>query len=116
MSRRHDPVFLWPAISRIASIDSCFAESMKAHVLTTSTSAAAGSSVSSWPAPCARPSITSESTRFFGQPSEMRPIFMKRPTPHDITDWDPVRHGLEQVSRSHEGHEDHEDHEDHTDS
>src|SRR4029077_17071936 len=76
MSRRQAPSFLCCAISRMVSIDSCFAESMNAHVLTTSTSAAAASCVSSCPASCARPSITSESTRFFGQPSEIRPTFM----------------------------------------
>src|SRR5947207_406009 len=76
ISRRHDPPFLYWAISRIASIDSCFAESMNAHVLTTRTSAPSGSRVSSCPASCARPSITSESTRFLGHPRETRPIFI----------------------------------------
>src|SRR5215475_11536525 len=60
----------------MASTDSCLAESMKAQVLTTSTSAFSGSRVSSWPASCASPSMTSESTRFLGQPSETRPIFI----------------------------------------
>src|SRR4030095_9097998 len=54
----------------------CFARSMKAQVLTTRTSAVAASFVSSCPACCARPSITSESTRFFGQPRETSPTFM----------------------------------------
>src|SRR5438093_12698405 len=76
MSRRQAPSLLCCAISRMVSIDSCFAESMNAHVFTTSTSAAAASCVSSCPACCARPSITSESTRFLGQPSEIRPTFM----------------------------------------
>src|SRR6185436_6884409 len=76
MSRRHAPSFLCCAISRMVSIDSCFALSMKAQVLTTSTSASLATCVSSWPACCARPSITSESTRFFGQPSEISPIFI----------------------------------------
>src|SRR6478672_8383403 len=76
ISRRQAPPFLCCAISRIVSIDSCFAESMKAHVLTTSTSASSGSRVNSWPAFCASPSMTSESTRFFGQPSETNPIFI----------------------------------------
>src|SRR5437868_12122671 len=49
---------------------------MKAHVFTTRTSASAASRVSSWPACCAKPSITSESTRFLGQPRETSPIFM----------------------------------------
>src|SRR5689334_2472652 len=78
-SRRHAPCFLCSAISRIASIDSCLAESMNAQVLTTSTSAFDGSCVSSCPACCARPSITSESTRFLGQPSEINPIFIAQP-------------------------------------
>src|SRR5262249_11687659 len=89
MSRRHAPSFLCCAISRMVSIDSCFAESMNAHVFTTRTSAAAASCVSSWPACCVRPSITSESTRFLGQPSEMRPTFMF------------------EGSRHHEGHQGH---------
>src|SRR5579862_1656408 len=49
---------------------------MNAQVLTTSTSAVDGSLVSVCPARSARPSITSESTRFFGQPSDTRPIFI----------------------------------------
>src|SRR4029079_15819693 len=76
ISRLHAPSVLWRAISRMASIDSCFAESMKAHVFTTSTSAVAASCVSSCPACSANPSITSESTRFFGHPSEIRPTFI----------------------------------------
>src|SRR6266550_6567404 len=76
ISRWQEPSFLCCAISRIVSIDSCLAESMKAHVLTTRTSAPAGSRVNSWPAACASPSITSESTRFLGHPREMRPIFI----------------------------------------
>ncbi len=76
ISRRQAPSVLCRAISRMVSIDSCLAESMKAQVLTTSTSASAASCVSSCPACCASPSITSESTRFFGQPSEIRPIFI----------------------------------------
>src|SRR6188768_1794954 len=60
----------------MASTDSCLALSMNAQVLTISTSAPAGSRVSSWPACWASPSITSESTRFFGHPSETIPIFI----------------------------------------
>jgi hypothetical protein len=71
------PLFLNWAISRMASTDSCLALSMKAQVLTTSTSADSGSRVSSCPACWAKPSITSESTRFLGQPSETIPIFMR---------------------------------------
>src|SRR5687767_5571447 len=74
--RRQAPLFLYSAISRIASIDSCLALSMKAHVLTMSTSASEASCVRLPPACCASPSITSESTRFFGQPSEIIPIFI----------------------------------------
>src|SRR5262245_12841911 len=76
ISRRQAPSFFCWAISRIVSIDSCFALSMKAHVLTTSTSAPFVSLVNSWPAFCASPSMTSESTRFLGQPSETKPIFI----------------------------------------
>ena len=56
-------------------MDSCLARSMNAQVLTTSTSAPSASVVISWPACSASPSITSESTRFFGQPRETKPIF-----------------------------------------
>src|SRR5436190_10254904 len=57
--------------------DSSFAESMNAHVFTTSTSASAGLGVSVCP-PCSdNPIMTSESTRFFGQPNETNPIFIK---------------------------------------
>ncbi len=59
------PSFLCWAISRMASTDSCLAESMKAQVLTMRTSASAGSCVSWWPPCCARPSITSESDQVF---------------------------------------------------
>src|SRR5687768_16075867 len=72
------PLFLCSAISRMVSIDSCFALSMKAQVLTTSTSASAASRVSWCPACWASPSITSESTRFLGQPSDTMPIFFIR--------------------------------------
>ena len=76
ISLRQAPVFLCSAISRMVSIDSCLALSMKAQVLTTSTSADSGSRVSWCPAFCARPSMTSESTRFLGQPSDTMPIFI----------------------------------------
>ena len=39
----------------MVSIDSCLAESMNAHVFTTSTSASAASAVTSWPACCDEP-------------------------------------------------------------
>ena len=60
-------------------MDSSFALSMKAHVFTTSTSAAVESCVISWPASRAMPSITSPSTRFLGQPNERKPIFNSQP-------------------------------------
>src|SRR5262245_46456170 len=62
----------------MASTDSFLAESMNAQVLTMTTSALELSWVSSCPACRARPSMTSESTRFLGQPREMRPIFTVR--------------------------------------
>ena len=56
------------ASATIASTDSSLALSMKPQVFTTMTSACSGSCTSRYPA-CARvPSITSLSTRFFGQP------------------------------------------------
>src|SRR3954451_17586007 len=76
ISRLQLPSVLCRAISRIVSIDSCLAESMNAQVLTTRTSASPASCVSSWPSRCASPSITSESTRLFGQPREIIPIFI----------------------------------------
>src|SRR4030095_13116475 len=48
-----------------------------AQVLTTSTSASAGSVVSVCPPCCESPIITSESTRFLGQPRETKPIFIR---------------------------------------
>ena len=57
-------------------MDSCLAESMNAQVFTTSTSAADASVMISCPASRAMPSITSPSTRFFGQPRLRKPIFM----------------------------------------
>ena len=75
-SRLQLPFFLNSASSRIVLTDSSFAESMNAQVLTTSTSASDGFGVSVWPPSCDSPIMTSESTRFFGQPSETKPIFM----------------------------------------
>ena len=76
MSRRALPPFsrLCCAISRIAFTDSCLAESMKLHVLTTRISASSARAVSRPPARSSSPIITSESTRFFGQPSETKPM------------------------------------------
>src|SRR5674536_200160 len=76
-SRWQRPCFFCSAISRMALTDSCRADSMNAQVLTTRTSASAASGVSVCPACCARLSITSESTRFLGQPRETRPIFIQ---------------------------------------
>src|SRR5688500_18107830 len=87
ISLRQAPVFLYSAISRMVSIDSCFALSMNAHVLTTRTSADSGSRVSWWPALCARPSMPSESTRFLRQPSDTMPIVIteERTTPSHLS-------------------------------
>src|SRR6202142_3775614 len=69
------PVFLNSAISRIVSIDSCLAGSIKLQVFTTMTSASEGCGVSSWPPLVSWPIITSVSTRFFGHPKLTKPIF-----------------------------------------
>src|SRR5208282_4005150 len=65
------PLVLWRAISRIVSIDSCLAVSMKEQVLTMRISASSGREVRRAPARSSRPIMTSESTRFFGQPKEI---------------------------------------------
>src|ERR1035437_1139840 len=57
----------------MVSIDSCLAVSMKLHVLTMRISASSGWLVSRAPARSSRPIITSESTRFLGQPNEIKP-------------------------------------------
>src|SRR5262245_9190016 len=67
-SRRPSRAALTRADSRMASIDSSLAGPMKAHVFTTRTSAASGSSTISCPARVRTPSMTSVSTWFFGQP------------------------------------------------
>ncbi len=59
----------------MAPIDSFFAASIKAQVLTTSTWASAGSSVISKPARINAPSINSLSARFLGHPSVRRWTF-----------------------------------------
>src|SRR2546421_5468037 len=51
---------------------------MKAHVLTMRHSASSARSVIAWPAAFRRPSISSESTWFFGQPSVVRWTFTSR--------------------------------------
>src|ERR1700689_948997 len=67
------PKDLRRAISRMVSTDSCLAVSMKEQVLTTRISASSGFAVRRAPARSSRPIMTSESTRFLGQPSEMNP-------------------------------------------
>src|SRR5215510_7134084 len=69
------PIFLYSAISRIVSMDSCLARSIKLHVLTTSTSAWSGCGVSSCPRATSSPIMTSLSTRFLGQPKLTNPTF-----------------------------------------
>src|SRR4029450_11084782 len=54
---------------------------MKAHVLTTRHSAASARGTISWPAPASRPTMSSESPWFFGQPRVVKWPFMGRP--HD---------------------------------
>src|SRR5579859_7860402 len=73
MSLRAFPLVLWRAISRIVSTDSCLAVSMKLQVLTTRISASSGREVRRAPARSSRPIMTSESTRFLGQPNEIKP-------------------------------------------
>src|ERR1700691_2672206 len=73
MSLRAVPEVLWRAISRMVSTDSCLAVSMKLQVLTTRISACSGCAVRRAPARSSRPIITSESTRFLGQPNEIKP-------------------------------------------
>jgi hypothetical protein len=58
-SRRPSRAAFVRAASRIASIDSSFAGPMNAHVFTTSTSAASGSSTSSCPPRVSMPSMSS---------------------------------------------------------
>ncbi len=71
------PFALCCAISRMASTDSCFAESMNEQVLTTSTSAFSGDEVISAPALWSRPIMTSLSTRFLGQPRLTKPTLTR---------------------------------------
>src|SRR5579862_9394299 len=73
MSLRAPPEVLRRAISRMVSTDSCFAVSMKLQVLTTRISASSGRAVRRAPAWSRRPIMTSESTRFLGQPNEIKP-------------------------------------------
>src|ERR1700727_3139325 len=55
--------------------DSCLAESMKLQVLMTMISASSARGVSSAPLWWSMPIMTSESTRFLGQPSDTKPTF-----------------------------------------
>ena len=55
------------------SMDSCLAVSMKLQVLTTRISASSGWEVRRAPARSSKPIMTSESTRFLGQPRETNP-------------------------------------------
>src|SRR5215211_1148103 len=64
----------------IASIDSSLAESIKAQVLTTSTSASSARDVISIPRCKTLPSMTSASTRFLAQPRLIMPTFGFRET------------------------------------
>src|SRR6185437_12602425 len=73
ISRRALPSVLCLAISRIVSTDSCLAVSIKLHVFTTRISASSGRVVNCAPARSSKPIITSESTRFLGQPSDTNP-------------------------------------------
>src|SRR5579863_4751940 len=57
----------------MVSTDSCLAVSMKLHVLTTRISASSGREVRRAPPRSSNPIITSESTRFLGQPNETKP-------------------------------------------
>src|SRR4030095_2570442 len=76
MSARHEPCSFSFANSRIVLIDSSRARSMKAHVLTMTHSASSGAVASGNPASVSMPSMSSESTWFFGQPSVVRWTFM----------------------------------------
>jgi hypothetical protein len=73
MSLRAEPEVLWRAISKMVLTDSCLAVSMKEQVLTTRISASSGCAVRRAPARSSRPIMTSESTRFLGQPNEIKP-------------------------------------------
>src|SRR5438094_3903918 len=76
MRARQEPRCFSFASSRIVSIDSSRARSMKAQVLTMTHSASSGRSASGMPASVNMPSISSESTWFFGQPRVVRWTFM----------------------------------------
>ena len=73
-ARLFSPRDWWAA--RIALIDSSFAESMKAHVFTTRTSASSADDVISMPRANTLPSMISASTRFLAQPRLIMPTFV----------------------------------------
>src|SRR5919108_2060594 len=77
MSARQAPRRLSFASSRIVLMDSSRARSMNAQVLTITHSASSARSVIGWPAALRRPSISSESTWFFGQPRVVRWTFTR---------------------------------------
>src|SRR5471030_1725914 len=72
MRRLAVPAVLCWTISRMVLTDSCLAESMKEQVFTTKISASSGLLVRRAPARSSRPIMTSESTRFLGQPNEIK--------------------------------------------
>src|SRR5437588_4720621 len=76
MSDRQRPCSLSWASSRIVFTDSSRARSMKAHVLTMRHSASSARSARENPASVSIPSISSESTWFFGQPRVVRWTFI----------------------------------------
>ena len=78
------PSFLSFASSRISSIDSAFADSMKPQVFTMAASAPAASSLSTKPASRRRAIIISASTRFFSQPRLIIPTEYAIPTSPSI--------------------------------
>src|SRR5436190_17293240 len=67
------PLPLRAATSRMVSIDSCLASSMKAQVLTITVSASSMFWTIELPCRRSSPSMTSESTRFLAQPREIIP-------------------------------------------
>src|SRR5689334_6528376 len=76
MRARQRPRRFSLASSRIVLTDSSRARSMKAHVFTITHSASSARSTMGWPAAARRPSISSESTWFLGQPSVVRWTFI----------------------------------------
>src|SRR3989454_11426790 len=76
MRLRQRPRSFNRASSRIVATDDSLARSTTAHVLTMRHSASSGRSASGNPASVSMPSISSESTWFFGQPRVVRWIFI----------------------------------------